>query len=141
MGRRLNPNGSPSHTRAQARGPKRGAAPPVDWAAWGVGSDDWKAVADYLRDYPRVAAVLPAVCEQVRSEFGAVAELLLGLYRDPEIDDRYLALRVRLPRYAADVMDRIERVSRSFEDRISPDAGYLLITTDFLRPARGKNAV
>jgi hypothetical protein len=84
--------------------------------------------------------LLPTICERVRGEFGPEAELSLHLYRDPEIDDQYLKLLVRLPRYERDVMDRIDRVSTSFEERITPSAGYLLVTTDF-RPARSRHAV
>jgi hypothetical protein len=83
---------------------------------------------------------LPDVCQRVRGEFGSQTELALDEYRDPEIDDRYLTLCLRLPNYELDTMDRIERVNQSFENRIKPNTGYLLVTTDFRR-AKSHNGV
>jgi hypothetical protein len=106
----------------------------------GVTSLNWTAVRNYLEQHTSVMSLLPDVCGHVRQEFGAETELHLDEYRDPEINDWYLTLRLRLPKYDADTMDRIERVSESFEDRIEPTTGYLLVTTDF-RPAQTANGV
>lgn len=88
-------------------------------------------VRAYLARYGHLVGVVAAALDQIRREFGAATSLHLEVYRDPEIDDRYLALRVRLPDYDATVMDRIERANQSFEGKITPDAGYFLVTTDF----------
>src|SRR5438067_897524 len=109
-------------------------------AADGVTSKDRTAVRRYLRRHGGLVSLLPAVCQEVRREFGPAAELSLEVYRDPETNDKYLTLAVRLPRYGPDMMDRIERVSQSFESRITPSSGYLLVTTDF-RPARETNGL
>jgi excisionase family DNA binding protein len=97
-------------------------------------------VEAYLESFPDVAMLLPELCWQARVEFGPQADLTLELYRDPEIDDRCLILSVRLPRYDSNFMDRIQRVSRRFDDKIAPQSGYILLTTDF-RPAGGTDGI
>lgn len=109
-------------------------------AAERIVSDNWPGVRRYLRRRLDTAAMLTTICKQVRKEFGANAELSLEVYRDPEINDRYLSLCIRLAHYGPDMMERIEKVSQSFESRISPSRGYVLLTTDF-RPARVINVV
>lgn len=108
--------------------------------ATGVISENWASVRAYLRRHRNLSSLLPKIINGVRNEFGPGADLSLDVYRDPEIDDQYLTLRVSLPRYGPDTMNRIEAVSRRFERHIRPSSGYLLLTTDF-RPARATHAV
>lgn len=97
-------------------------------------------VRSYLKQCRDLATLLPKICEKARKEFGSEAELSLEMYRDPEIKDEYLTLYVRQPRYDGNVLDRIERVSQTFDEKLGRAEGYLLLTTDFRSP-RGKNAV
>jgi len=106
----------------------------------GVSSGDWNAVRRYMKSHASVIPLLPDVCQRVRGEFGSETELALDEYRDPEIDDRYLILSLRLPNYELDTMDRIERVNQTIENRIKPNTAYLLVTTDF-QQARSNNCV
>ena len=88
-------------------------------------------IAVYLTDHPDLADVVPSVGARVREEFGKDAQLTLRLYRDPEIDDRYLSLNVRLLGYDDRTMERIDRVSEPFDEQLCDVSGYLLVTTDF----------
>jgi hypothetical protein len=88
-------------------------------------------IADYLVAHPDLAKVVPSVGAQARKEFGEDAQLTLRLYRDPEIDDRYLSLNVRLLSYDDHTMERIDRVSEPFDEQLCNASGYLLVTTDF----------
>jgi len=105
----------------------------------GVTSRDWHAVRRYLEQHPYLIPLLPYACRAVRREFGPESELALEEYRDREIKDQYLTLYVRPNTYDANTTDRIERVSQSFEKRIKPTSGYLLVTTDFrrIKPSNG----
>jgi hypothetical protein len=94
----------------------------------------------YLDAHPDLAAVLPVVCGRVRQELGPEAELSLEVYRDPEIDDCYLRLCARLLSYDDETLERLDRVSQSFEEELAHGSGYLLLTTD-LRPARAPHAI
>jgi len=93
-------------------------------------------VLAYLTSYKQLAKLVPAICAQIRRAFGPEAELSLELYRDPEIDDRYLTLYVRQDSYDLQIMERIEAESRQFNARLEQVSGYLLLTTDFHRPRR-----
>jgi hypothetical protein len=97
-------------------------------------------VLAYLTSHKQLAKLLPAVGAQVRHAFGPQAELSLELYRDPEIDDRYLTLYVRQETYDWRIMEKIEAESRQFNERLEQVSGYLLVTTDFRRP-RNNNAI
>jgi hypothetical protein len=88
----------------------------------------------YLVEYPDLASILGDVCEKVRAAFGSATELSLELYRDPEIDDRYLTLYLRQESYSSDFIDRIDAVCAEFHSRLETAEGYFLVTTDFRRP-------
>jgi WD40 repeat protein len=93
----------------------------------------------YLAAHRALGKLLPTICAKAREVFGSSDELSLELYKDPEIDDQYLTLYVRQQRYAPDLMEKIDRFSRQFDDSLEKPSGYLLITSDFRRP-RGCNA-
>ena len=89
----------------------------------------------YLVEHPTLRSLLLRICEQARVEFGCGTELTLELYRDPEIDDRYLTLLVRQPQYDANIVERLDQFAAQFADELDQCTGDLLVTTDF-RPAR-----
>jgi hypothetical protein len=97
-------------------------------------------VKGYLDSHRKLATILPAICERTRREFGKEAELTLRVYHDPEIDDHYLSLYVRLPVYDDTTMERLDGVTQDFDDELCRTSGYLLLTTDF-RPPRATHGV
>lgn len=98
------------------------------------------AVQEYLARFADQGPIVRAVCGKVRESFGPKAELSLELYVDPEIDDRFLVLYVRLETYDKLVMSKIDEACRPFDDVREKAEGYFLVTTDF-RKARGMHAV
>ena len=88
----------------------------------------------YLELNTRLRQILPGIFAGARKEFGQGAELTLQVYRDPEIDDHYLMLNIRLPSYDETIMERLDKVSQPFDKEISKASGYLLVTTDFRIP-------
>jgi hypothetical protein len=97
-------------------------------------------VIDYLSRFPDLEPIVPAICASMRQSFGPEAELSLELYRDPEIDDRFVILYVRLPKYDQTIMERIDTACRPFDAAREAAEGYFLVTTDF-RAVRGSHAV
>jgi hypothetical protein len=94
----------------------------------------------YLDDHADMFDLAINLCREARRIFPAPAELTLKVYRDPEIEDEYLALVVRLPVYAPDTLVRIRSVSDTQDERIGEASGWLLVTTDF-RPIEAQNGV
>ena len=101
---------------------------------YGVGVEEPAEVAAYLRAHPDLALVVADICGRAREEFGPQAQLILKVYRDPEIEDRYLTLYVRLRAYDRSITARLERVSEPFDEALCKSAGHFLVTTDFRAP-------
>ena len=91
-------------------------------------------VGRYLSEHAGLSTVLPQICQRVREKFGPDAELSLELYRDPEIDDRYLTLEVRQDQYESDIMDKLDTLSEEFANELPQCSGHILVTTDFSPP-------
>ena len=92
-------------------------------------------VRSYLESHPDMYVVTNGICKAARREFGPEAFLTLQVYRDPEIEDEYLALYVRLRAYGADTLRRIRSVADALDNELCQTSGSILITTDF-RPIR-----
>jgi hypothetical protein len=134
--------GSPP-AEVQASGAKHGVPASLDPGQFNrhnVMIPNWSEVQAHLTPFPLLRHALPDICAETREQFGPDAELSLELYRDPEFDDCYLTLYVRMNKYDGQVMAKIHAVRSKFADRLSAINGYLLVTTDFRRP-RGENAV
>ncbi len=93
-------------------------------------------VHGYLLRHPNIMEILLPVCETARDEFSANTHLSLEVYHDPEIRDEYLTLYVRQENYDQDFMDRIDKISASFEAELAEKTGWLLVTTDFRHPSQ-----
>jgi hypothetical protein len=98
-------------------------------------------VRSYLRRHPEFDPTVPAVVQRAREEFGDEAELELEVYHDPEIDDHFLILYIRLSRYDAEVMQRIDALwSTCVENALLKSEGWFSVTTDF-RKLKARNGV
>jgi hypothetical protein len=116
-------------------------APWVDQLrASGVVSADWQSVEKHLNGRSNLADLISEISSACRQEFGSDAEIALELYADPEIDDRYITLYIRLKQYTSESLGQIVRLSDRFEARLQDADGYLLITTDFRSPGEN-NAI
>jgi hypothetical protein len=91
-------------------------------------------VQAYLHEYPDMVHVVGNICMAAHDQFGPDSELLLDVYCDPEIDDRYLSLVVRQASYPANFMSRIEELTAKFADELAQISGWIVVTTDFRPP-------
>ena len=100
-----------------------------------------REVEDYFAVHPQLALMLPSIGADVRRTLGPDVELSLELYKDPEIDDRYLTMYVRKETYESDMLDQLEAIRDRFNGvKWREIPGYFLLTTDF-SPLRGRHAV
>ncbi len=95
-----------------------------------VGPDE---IRQYLLNFPDLIDVVPVAVRAAHKHLPK-AQLILQVYRDPEIDDSYLTLEVRLKEYDESVMSRIEEAESEFIDLLVGKSGWLLLTTDFQEP-------
>lgn len=87
-------------------------------------------VREYLFEFPEMLDVIPKAIAAARKQFPN-AQLSLQVYQDPEMDDKYLALYVRLERYDDFIMEHIEVAEAEFIELLANKKGWLQLTTDF----------
>jgi hypothetical protein len=109
----------------------------VDALLEGVGKDalltNTPRIREYLLQFVDLAEVVSHAVEAAKQHFPE-AQLVLEVYRDPEIDNEYLALYVRLSRYDDTVMERIAAAEAEYLDRLAGKSGWIQLTTDFRTP-------
>ena len=90
-------------------------------------------VREYLSLFADIADVASYAVEAARRRFPN-AQLVLDVYQDPEIDDEYLVLYVRMPHYDDSVMERIAAAEAEYLDMLADKSGWIQLTTDFRTP-------
>lgn len=90
-------------------------------------------VREYLSLFADIADVASYAVEAARRRFPD-AQLVLDVYQDPEIDDEYLVLYVRMPHYDDSVMERIAAAEAEYLDMLADKSGWIQLTTDFRTP-------
>ena len=82
----------------------------------------------YLSGHNGLGVYVGGVSQKLRDFFGPSAQLLVRMYYDPEIDDSYLQVLVRLPEYYSGIAADIQALVEPWLGD-----GDVLVTTDFLR--------
>jgi hypothetical protein len=104
----------------------------IERLAPGVRLADPDGIREYLSQYPELVEVVPLAVDAARRHFPE-AQLVLDVYKDPEIDDRYLVLYFRLRSYT-DFVDRLEEAQAEFLPHLRGKRGWIQLTTDFREP-------
>ncbi|MGH8065712.1 MAG: hypothetical protein ACRERE_10875 [Candidatus Entotheonellia bacterium] len=91
-------------------------------------------VRNYLLRYFDLTRILRSTCKLAIEWFVRPSQLSLEVYRDPEIEDRYLTLYIRQPQYNEDILERIEKLRAEYEMDLTDSPGWFLVTTDFRPP-------
>jgi len=87
-------------------------------------------VNEYLLQFPDLLDIIVEIAEKVRRQLFE-AQLLLDVYRDPEVEDQFLVINARFNNYSDFVLKKIKEVRRGFHEILSQRRGRLLLTTDF----------
>jgi len=87
-------------------------------------------IRHYLMEFPRLVRLLPQIIESVRRHFPRTP-LCLECYQDPEMDDRYLALYLRFPRYKESLLERIHATEAEFRKDLAEKDGWIQLMVDF----------
>lgn len=91
-------------------------------------------VKDYLQRYPEMIDLLPKVARLARIHLPE-AQLMLTLYRDPEIEEEeYLTIDIRLAQYDGSVLERIDAIADLYLPSLVRQRGWIQLTTDFQPP-------
>lgn len=90
-------------------------------------------VKKYLMKFSDIIDLVPKVVEISKKHFPE-SQLVLALYLDPEIDDQYLVLYVRLNEYKEDFVERVDEAEAEFLNDLVDKKGNIFLTTDFRKP-------
>lgn len=93
------------------------------------------AIRAYLLDHLDMLDIVVKACDTASVRFSE-AQLILMVYRDPEIDDKYLMLCIRKDEYSDDFLDALHAVYTCHALELSNKSGWFQVTTDFAPPAR-----
>lgn len=96
-----------------------------------VAIPDTVAVKDYLVRFPDTHKRVLYLVHLLRSAFGPTVRFVLDVNRDPEIENEYLLLLVRMPSYDEQTYERIRSIRHAINRGIPGGEGRVLATTDF----------
>jgi len=94
----------------------------------GVRLRDMGRIQDYIIEFPDLIKVIPQAVRAAKKHLPE-AQLILDVYRDPEIEDRYLIIYAKLPSYDERVVKRIEAAKAEFLNLLADAKGRLQLTT------------
>lgn len=90
----------------------------------------------YLNEHLDLLDVLTRTCRTVSETFrGDDAQLLLTVYSDPEIENKYLILYIRKSEYPDDFVSILNTIYAEYASSLLDKSGWFQVTTDFARPA------
>jgi hypothetical protein len=104
----------------------------MGWLAQRVQLEDPQSIREYLLQFNDLLDLIPHAVRLVRKHFPE-ARMVMTVYQDPEIEDRYLVLYVRLRQYDDTFLDRLEKAERDFLPLLANKRGWIQLSTDFER--------
>jgi hypothetical protein len=93
--------------------------------------EDREKVRSYLELHSDMIDVSESVCATARRKYRS-AGLLLRVYRDPEYDDGYLSLIIRLKSYPVGTLIELLSVLEEHEGELQDKSGMIHVSTDYL---------
>jgi len=84
-------------------------------------------VYNYIIQFPGVVAAILGAVRAAKKHFPEAA-LMLDVYRDPEIEDAYLRLYIKIDRDERRIDERMDKVESAFIDLLSDTRGWLQLT-------------
>lgn len=88
----------------------------------------------YLLQFPGKVNVLHVAVQAVRKHL-AVLPVTFAVYRDPEIDDRYLLLSVQAPAYMTAVEQGLAAAEAEFLPLLANEEGWLQLNAEMVELA------
>jgi hypothetical protein len=102
----------------------------IEWLALKVRLENPHSIREYLLRFTELLDVIPKAVGAAKKHFPE-AQLVMDVYQDPEIDDNYLVLYIRLKHYDDSVIERLEEAEAEFLNQLVSKRGWIQLTTDF----------
>jgi len=91
------------------------------------------SIREYLLHFTELLDVIPKAVDAAKKYFPE-AQLAMDVYQDPEINDCYLVLYIRLKDYDDSVIERLEKAEAEFLNQLVRRRGWIQLTTNFQGP-------
>ncbi len=111
----------------------------IEWLARKVRLENPYSIREYLLRFTELLDVIPKAVDAAKKHFPE-AQLVMDVYQDPEIDDNYLVLYIRLKHYDDSFIERLEEAEAEFLNQLVSKRGWIQLTTDFREP-EGEDAL
>jgi hypothetical protein len=105
----------------------------MEWLARKVRIENPHSIREYLLQFTELLDVIPKAVNAAKKHFPE-AQLVMDVYQDPEIDDNYLVLYIRLKHYDDSFIERLEKAEAEFLNQLVSKRGWIQLTTDFREP-------
>ena len=105
----------------------------MDWLVRKVRLENPGSIREYLLQFAELLDVIPKAVDAAKIYFPE-AQMVMDVYRDPEVPDCYLVLYIRLKRYDDSVIERMEKAEAEFLNQLVNKRGWIQLTTDFREP-------
>jgi len=92
-----------------------------------------KEIREYLLSFPDLIDITRKAVYAAREHIPE-AQLIMEVYHDPEIEDRYLLINARFQDYDDSVIDKIKAAESEYIDLLSNTEGWIQLSTDFQEP-------
>lgn len=93
--------------------------------------ENQQAVIQYILKNVNINLVLMDALHAVADAFVG-SESTLTLYQDPELNDEYLTIYVRMHQYPEHMFEKIDALLPRYQEKFTLTLGWLVITTDFV---------
>lgn len=90
-------------------------------------------IREYLLNFPNLIDLVPTAVNIVKN-YLPDAQIVIDVYKDPEINDSYLMIDVRSKHYDDDFMEKLEKAESEFVEFLVDKEGWIQLTTDFEPP-------
>jgi len=111
----------------------------IEWLTRKVRLENPHSIREYLLRFTELLDVIPKAVDAAKKHFPE-AQLVMDVYQDPEIDDNYLVLYIRLKHYDDSFIERLDKAEAEFLNQLVSKRGWIQLTTDFRQP-EGEDAL
>ncbi len=87
-------------------------------------------IREYLLTFPDVIDLVP-IAIQIINKYLPNTQIIIDVYKDPEIDDKYLMINLRTKFYDDSFMEKFEMLETEFVKFLVGKEGWIQLITDF----------
>jgi len=103
----------------------------MKWLENHVDIKSQKQIKYYLSVYRDLIDLIPKAVSIAKKHFPE-SHIVIDVYKDPEIEDSYIILYIRLDQYDESFIERLATAESEFLPLLANKKGWIQLSTDFL---------